>query len=239
MRYLAPILTLCCAVALGAAAQQKQPKRNTKPVRPGQRKPPPPPSAPSGTVYTGSVVEVNSTQSTLVVSGRTANERPQVIQVSPEADVVRHVRGTAADLKVGELIEVVGVPLEIDARNIRVGEVRPSAAVHRDPSPAKPGASRPASSLPVVQPQLLGKVVRVSPLAIELGGGVTASVKVGSDTTITRIVRIPLNDLKPGEPVMAMGSRNTAGVLVARRIQAGFNALPGADRRTASRPRKK
>lgn len=241
MRYLAPSVTLCCAVALGAAAQQKQPRRNTKPVRPGQRSAPiPPPGAPGGSVYAGSVVEVNSTEGTLVLTGRTRSEQPQRIQVLPAADIVRQLRGTAADLKVGEIIEVVGVPLEIDARNIRVGEVRPSGAIHRDPTPARPGAPRPERKLPVVQPQLLGKVVRLNPLTVEFGGGVTATVRVGDNTAITRIMAIPLNSLKPGEPVLAMGSRDASGTLVARRIQVGFEGFPGAKRKTAAaKPPKK
>jgi hypothetical protein len=148
--------------------------------------------------------------------------------------ILKQVRASAADLKVGETIEVVGVPLQIDARTIRVGEVAPVPEEHPARKAPKPGAPPAPRPRPVVQPQLLAKVVRLNPLTIELGAGVTAEVKVSGGTSFTRVARVPLNGLRVGDPVMVMGSRNAAGALVAHRVQVGFDGFPGATRKAAA-----
>jgi len=185
-------------------------------------------------VVAGSVVKVDSTKGIVVISGRTSREPPQHVDVLPAAIIVKQFRASAAELKVGETIEVVGVPLQIDARTIRVGEVAPIPADHAPRTVPNPGARQPPRQAPIVQPQLLGKVRRLAPLTLELGGGVTAEVKVSPSTVFTRVSNVPLNTLKTGDPVLVMGSRNAAGNLVASRIQVGFEGFPGATRKVAA-----
>ncbi|MGV3723801.1 MAG: DUF5666 domain-containing protein [Actinomycetota bacterium] len=228
-------VVFCCAVAVSAAAQQP-PKAPTRRVRrtPVQQ----PPARPTGSVAAGSVVKVDAARGTLLISGRTAREQPQLVEILPAAMIVKQFRASAAELKVGETIEVVGVPLQIDARTIRIGEVAPVPDDHPARTPPKSGAPTPPRQSPVVQPQLLAKVVRVNPLTIDLGGGVKAEVKVGGGTRFTRVARVPLNGVKPGDPVMVMGSRNATGALVAHRVQIGFEGFPGSSRKAAA-PRPK
>jgi hypothetical protein len=233
MQYLSFSVFVCCAAAIGAAAQQAR-RTPPRPSRPTTPRTYPAPNPASGGIAAGSVLSVDSARGTLVISGRSSRDKPQQVQVRPEAAILKQSKASAADLKVGDVIEVVGAPLEIDARTIRMGEVRPPSASH--PDPKKPGASRKPSSLPAVQPQLLGKVVKLNPLAVELGAGVTASVKVTASTSFVKIATIPLNSLKAGDPVLVMGSRDPNGTLLARRIQVGFEGFPGVRRSAAPKP---
>lgn len=186
----------------------------------------------------GNVLKVDSTRSEVFITGRSRNDRPQKVLITEKSVLVRQARGSAADLKVGDTIEVTGIPLQIDARTIRVGDItRPAEVRPTNPRPnAPPRPDRP-SRLPLTRPRMMARVLRVSPLTVQLAEGINADIKVGAETNIIRATKVPLSNLKPGDPLFALGSRDANGDLVARRVQVGLEGFPGAGLRSPARPR--
>jgi hypothetical protein len=181
----------------------------------------------------GNVIRVDAARRTILVTGRSRTDRPQTVLVESRAVIVREARGGVGDLKEGDTIEVAGVPLVIDARQIDYGAL--SSQPTPRTRPATPDRPERPSRVPAVEPQLTGRVVKLNPLTIELRGGVTAELKVSPATRFTKIVPIALNDIQPGDPIMALGKRDAQSVLVARRVQIG-QPVP---RRPGGRPASK
>lgn len=185
----------------------------------------------------GNVLKADPTRNEILITGRSRNDAPQKVVVTEKTTLVRQVKGSAADLKVGDTIEITGIPLQIDARTIRVGEItRKPEFVPSKPLP--PGAAERAdrtSRLPLTRPRMLGRVLKTSPLVVQLAEGINAEIKVGAETTIIKVATIPFGSVKPGDPVFALGSRDQNGALVARRVQVGLEGFPGTGIRSAQR----
>lgn len=187
----------------------------------------------------GNVVKTDPTRNEVTVTGRSRNDPPQTVVFTDKTTLVKQVKGSAADLKVGDTIEVTGIPLQIDARTIRVGEITHKPEVVRKnprPAAAAPPPDRP-SRLPLTRPRMLGRILRVSPLTVQLAEGINADIKVGGETNIVRVTTVPFSSIKPGDPLFALGSRDQNGNLVAHRVQVGLEGFPGAGLRSAARPR--
>lgn len=184
----------------------------------------------------GSVLKTDPSRNEVTISGRSRNDRPQKVVLSEKTTLVKQVNGNAADLKVGDTIEITGIPLQIDARTIRVGEPARQPEVRADRPRATPAPERP-SRLPAARPRVLGRILRVSPLTVQLSEGINADIKVGGETQIVRITTVPFSSIKVGEPLFAVGSRDQNGNLLARRVQVGLEGFPGAGLRSAARPR--
>ncbi|MCC2672189.1 MAG: hypothetical protein K0Q72_4661 [Armatimonadetes bacterium] len=205
------ISSLLCCAATAVAAQQPRPTAPNSRIR----RPAAPPTGPA----VGNVIRVDAARKTILVTGRSRTDRPQTVLVESRAAIVREARGGVGDLKEGDTIEVAGVPLVIDARQIDYGAL--SSQPTPRTRPATPDRPERPSRVPAVEPQLTGRVVKLNPLTIELRGGVTAELKVSPATRFTKIVPIALNEIRPGDPIMALGKRDAQSVLVARRVQIG------------------
>jgi len=186
----------------------------------------------------GNVVRTDPTRNEVTITGRSRNDPPQKVLVTDKTTLVRQVKGTAADLKVGDTIEITGIPLQIDARTIRVGEITRHPEVRpANPRPNAPERPDRPSRLPLTRPRMMGRVLRVSPLTVQLAEGINADIKVSGETSIIRVTSIPFSNIKPGDPVFALGSRDPHGNLMARRVQVGLEGFPGAGlRSTRSKP---
>lgn len=183
----------------------------------------------------GNVLKADASRNELMISGRSRNDPPQKIVVTEKTTLIKQVKGSAADLKVGDTIEISGVPLQIDARTIRVGEITRKPEV-RPAKPSPAAAERPAR-LPKSRSRLLGRVLKTSPLVVQLSEGINAEIKVSGETSIIRVATVPFNSIKLGDPVFALGSRDQNGALVAHRVQVGLEGFPGAEIRSAARPK--
>lgn len=186
----------------------------------------------------GNVLKADASRTELMISGRSRNDPPQKIVVTEKTTLIKQVKGSAADLKVGDTIEISGVPLQIDARTIRVGEITRKPEV-RPAKPSPAAAQRPdrPARLPKSRSRLLGRVLKTSPLIVQLSEGINAEIKVSGETSIIRVATVPFSSIKPGDPVFALGSRDQNGALVAHRLQVGLEGFPGAEIRSAARPK--
>jgi len=72
-----------------------------------------------------------------------------------------------------------------------------------------------------------GTVVSTKPLVVMMPDNVKLSVEASPNTRISKISRISVADLKVGDSVRAMGQPRDGGVIVASRLEVGFDLTPG------------
>lgn len=196
-----------------------------------------------GVTY-GTVKAVQAGKRQLTVTLMRGGTGERTVNVPAEAEVFRLGQAKATDLRPGDMLSVVGMPLQIDARQVRIGDVQPGAAPRRlttpapaprpappappkaAPRPAQPRAAPTPSSAGNPMARVFGRVTRLTPLQVTLPGGINVQVKTGRDTRFTRAVRLTLPQIKVGEPVVVFGPTGADGVVSATRIQVGLEGFP-------------
>lgn len=151
----------------------------------------------------------------------------QTIRVTANTRAVTQAAITVADLKVGDQVQVQGVPTAITAQSITAGqmpEFLPGGG-GRGFGPGGAGAGMQAMA------NATGRVTSTSPLTISLGNDVSVVLKLALDARITKISPIALTKLKVGDRVSAGGQAGQDGTFnatsLAVNIQMGFGMGPG------------
>lgn len=203
--------------------------------------PPPARSAPTlGGIVLGSVARVDYGARRLTVTPVRKGDGEQTVELAADAALVRLDSATAGQVRVGDRLSVTGLPLVLDARQVRIGDERPGGTPARPvpPPPAAPSRRGPAprpSNRPAPPPlpppgsmaQFYGQVVRINPIVLSFqSGGPTFEVRTNRYTRFTRVVKITLAQVKAGDPVMVFGRRLPDGKLQARRVQVGLEGMP-------------
>jgi hypothetical protein len=223
-----PLLLAALLLAVGAAAQQPDARRRER----------------SGLTL-GTIKAIDSGRRRLTLSpmrGAAAGDR--VVALVPNSEVYRLAPARIQDLRPGDMLNVVGLPLQIEARQIRIGDVAPGATarpVTAAAQPARPAPKAPAPKAPArpaprptTPPapngsplaRVYGRVTRLTPLQVTLPGGINVQVKTGKDTRFTRAVRLTLAQIKIGEPAMVFGATGADGVVAGNRVQVGLEGFP-------------
>jgi hypothetical protein len=195
-----------------------------------------------GGVTVGSVKKVDVTGRRITLTPRKKGEPDQNVDVPADATLVRLNNASSGEVRVGDTISVFGIPLVMDARQIRIGDEpivgkRPPRAGGPAATPQpkiKPKLKRPSKRPAPAPPpppgsgtRLFGRVIRINPLVVSLqNGGPTFEVRTNRSTHFTRAVRITLTQIKVGDPLMVFGKREADGSLEARRVQVGLEGLP-------------
>lgn len=165
------------------------------------------------------------------------------IRVNPNTQIMSQVTISVADLKVGDQVQVQGIPASITANTISAGETpaflqgggrnrgaQPGAAAGApgaNPNGQPPNGQPNANTPP--QPQAFatatGKVVSKSPLTISLGNDISVTLKLAQNTKITKLMPVTIASLKVGDTVMAAGQTEADGSFTATGI--GVNLANG------------
>ncbi len=173
----------------------------------------------------GTVTAVDAGAGNVVVRSQFGGEL-RTLKVGKATEITARAESKVSDLKVGDTVQVRGVPSGITASQISAGEAAGAGdamlggMMGNGPSgmgrpnnaggPGGPGAAYAQAS---------GKITALSPLTIALPGGVTVTLKTAPGTKISRMVTEKIGDLKVGDTVMASGQPAADGSLAATRVR--------------------
>ena len=191
----------------------------------------------------GTVTAVDAAAGTITLTPMFGGGTPQTVKVTDATQITATREGTVGDLKVGDTIQVRGVPTGITASQITAGDSADQSAGSMMGGMSLPplgprgggkfGAARPGMG--GAQPafaQASGKITSLNPLTVSVSEGVEITLKVGPEVKVNRNVTEKVSDLKAGDRVMANGMTGNDGVLAATRIRVnvdfgmGFGVSP-------------
>lgn len=187
----------------------------------------------------GTVTAVDAAAGTITLTPMFGGGTPQTVKVTEATRITATQEGTVGDLKVGDTVQVRGVPTGITASQITAGDSADLPGGGMGLLPAGPrfggklGGARPGLGGP--QPafaQAAGKITGLNPLTVSVSDGVQVTLRVGPDVKVSRNVTETLGSLKAGDRVMANGKAGDDGVLAASRIRVnadfgmGFGMTP-------------
>lgn len=186
----------------------------------------------------GTVTAVDAAAGTITLTSMFGGA-PQTVKVTDATQITATREGMVGDLKVGDTIQVRGVPTGITASQITAGDGDEAMGGSTGLLPAGPrfggkfnggrpgmGGVQPASA------QASGKITALNPLTISVSEGVQVTLRVGPEVKVSRNVSEKIGDLKAGDRVMANGKAGDDGVLAASRIRVnadfgmGFGMTP-------------
>jgi len=181
----------------------------------------------------GTVSAVNSAAGTVTLTPTGGGGEGQTVKVSDATRITGMVDSSVADLKVGDTVQVRGVPTGITAAQITAGD---GADAPGGPAfgPADPFGSGLPSGMgggrgpQEASAQVTGKITHLSPLTIALAGGVSVTLKAAPDVKVSRSRSEKIGDIKAGDRLTASGTPGDDGILTATRIR--VNADPGLGR---------
>jgi hypothetical protein len=172
----------------------------------------------------------------------------QTIKVNPDAKFVVMSEVLVSALKLGDQVQVQGVPSKITANTISAGELPDVLAGamggrrNRGAAPGGQGAqagqgvqadaangagqngqAQAAPQPPPATASATGKIVSKDPLTIELSDSVSVVLKTSETTKITRIESTSINSIKLGDTILASGTMGQDGTFAATGVGININ----------------
>ena len=173
----------------------------------------------------GTVTAVDSASGTLTLSSRFGGQ-PEVIQTEATTKILSQGTATLSDLKVGDQIQIQGIPTGISASSVTIGQSplpnfgggpRPGGG----PGNGGPGNGRPGEngSPPVKgQASASGIVTSVRPLTISLGQGISVTLTLAATAKVTKFTPVSLSSIKVGDRIVSTGQNNDDGTFAAATV---------------------
>jgi len=178
----------------------------------------------------------------------------QTIKVSPDTKMVALIQVQASSLKVGDHIQVQGMPTKMTANTITAGEMPDflTAGIRGRGGPngaaAGPGGNLPGAPAPATgaaanaqggpqQPPAFasasGKVTSTEPLTIQLSDEISLVLTLGPNAKVMKLMPATINNIKMGDTIFAAGQAGDDGTFTATGV--GINlqnmgGLPGMGR---------
>ena len=175
----------------------------------------------------GTVTAIDAAAGTVTLAPMFGGGTPQVVRVTGETKITATREGTVADLKVGDTIQVRGVPTGITAAQITAGDSTDMAGgMGMGMMPTGPrlgggpgGRQSGPAGMQTASAQATGTITGLSPLTVSVSDGVLVTLRVGPGVKVSRNVSEKIGDMKAGDRVMASGTAGDDGVLAASRIR--------------------
>lgn len=183
----------------------------------------------------GLVTAVDAAAGTITLAPMFGGGAPQTVKVTDATQITAMQEGAVGDLKVGDTVQVRGVPTGITASQITAGDsadMRGGGMGLLPPGSrfgGKSGGPRPGLGGP--QPafaQAAGKITGLTPLTVSVSDGVQVTLRVAPEAKIRRNVAEKIGDLKVGDRVTASGKAGDDGVLAAGRIRVNTDSGMGS-----------
>ena len=183
----------------------------------------------------GAVTAVDAAAGTVTLTPMFIGAAPQTVRVTVTTQITAQKEAQVSDLKVGDTVQVRGVPTGITATQITAGE-------GSDPFMGGPfggGMIRPggANAAGMASAQASGQIASLNPLTITISEGVSVVLKIAPSVRVVKTVTETVGDLKVGDRLMANGQSGDDNVLTATRIHVnadygmgGGRMPPGATR---------
>lgn len=147
------------------------------------------------------------------ISVQNQNGGTTTIQCNNSTQFTTQQTVSASSLKVGDTIQVTGLPTGINASSIIDGQMPSSMQTYSGLSRGMGKTSGTGTSAGFATAS--GIIVSLNPLTISLGGGVAITITGSANTSVSRLVPLTYNQLKVGDTISAAGQLNSNGVFVA------------------------
>ena len=169
----------------------------------------------------------------------------QTIHVPNDTKTVALLPIDVSKLKIGDMIQVQGVPKEITANSITAGEMPDFlTAGIRGGRGGAPGAGTPgatgagtaaapgaAAGAQPPRPQAMasatGKVTKLEPLTISLSDEVSIVLKLGPNAKVMKIMPANINAIKLGDTIFASGTAGADGTFNASGLGINVGGIGG------------
>ncbi len=186
----------------------------------------------------GQVTGGDPATGTVIISSQFGGS--QTIHVSNDIRIVALVQIDVSKIKVGDTVQVQGVPREITANTITAGELPDfltmamrggrGGAVTNGVIPGGVQADPNAQARPS-QPQAFasatGKVTQLQPLTIALSDEVSIALKLGPNAKIMKLMPGTINNVNLGDTVFASGQAGADGTFAATGLGINVDAIAG------------
>ncbi len=178
----------------------------------------------------GTVVEVDAKANVLYVEAPFGGE--QTVKVTSATKLVTQATAKVADIKVGDRLQIQGMPTGIAASGVTIGEMPEGLRMGPRPGGSQRSATpgRPAMpQMPQAMAMATGTVKALNPLTIAVNENVRVTVRVASDARLTKFIPTTLASIKEDDRVMVAGSQGDDGTFNATAIavNAGMFGMPG------------
>lgn len=179
----------------------------------------------------GTITAVNAGTGTITVRSQFGGDL-RTVKITTATDITARVEAKVSDLKVGDTVQVRGVPTGITASQISAGDAAPGPMMNTGMmGGGTSGVGRPngvagPSGPEAAYAQASGKITALTPLTIALPGGVSVTLTAALNAKISRTVSEKIGSLKVGDTVMASGQPAADGSLAATRLR--VNDTPAA-----------
>lgn len=173
----------------------------------------------------GAVQAVDMAAGTVTVAPMFGGTTGTTVKVTGQTQITAQTEGRVSDLKVGDTVQVHGVPTAMTASQITAGDnLDPFMdiglmGVGGGGTGAMPGQSSSSAPQGLASAQARGKVTRTQPLTIAISDTVSIVLKTAPDVKITRTITEKIGDIKVGDRIMANGKAGDDGVLAASKIR--------------------
>ncbi len=181
---------------------------------------------------TGTISDVDAAAGTITLTPMFGANAGQTVKVISTSQITALTEAKVGDLKVGDKVQVRGVPTGITASQITAGEsgdtpmggmTMPFGGMPVGAGPSGMAGPQAASA------QATGKITSLNPLTISVSDSVQVTLKAAPDVKVSRYVTEKIGDLKVGDHILASGQTGDDGVFTASRIR--VNADYGMGRR--------
>ena len=185
----------------------------------------------------GTISAVDAAGGTVTLTPMFAGMKAQTVQISDATQITTQADVKVMDLKVGDTVQVRGVPTGITATQITAGD-SPEAPMGPAVSGMRPGGiaggGKPGLGSAADYAQASGKITSLSPLTIALSDSVQVTLKVTAATTVRKYLTEKIGALKVGDRIMANGQTGDDGVFHATRLR--VNGAYGVGKRQEIQP---
>ena len=218
------LIALFCAPVLQSQARAQGPQQNGGPNNGGfnggfNRRPP----------FTfGTVTAVDTAAGTITVASQFGGGS-QTIQTQGTTQITSQADAKVSDLKVGDQVQVQGVPTGITASTLTIGQ-SPFPTGRGGFGGNRPGGGAPSTTPPTSTPlpataMAMGTVSSTNPLVIALSSTVSMTLKLDATAKVTKYTALPLSSIKVGDRVVGLGQVGDDGTLAATSV--GVNVTMG------------
>lgn len=182
----------------------------------------------------GTIRSVDAAAGSFVVASQFGGDS-RTVKVTAATEITARVESKVSDLKVGEIVQVRGVPTGITASQISAGDTPAPGPVMgggivgggmMGEGPSGMGRANSAGGPGAAYAQASGKITALSPLTLALPGDVQVILKAAPEVKVSRMVTEKIGDLKAGDTVMVSGQPADDGSLAATRVRVN-DAAPG------------
>ena len=181
----------------------------------------------------GTVTAVDAAAGTITLSSPFGGAG-QTIQTQGTTQIVSQATATVSDLKVGDQVQIQGIPTGITASSVTVGQsplptmgggrgIGGAGGSGGQGGTATNGA---AAAAPVTgQAYAAGTVTSLKPLTISLGQGVSVTLTLAANAKISKYSPVSLSSIKVGDRIVGSGQTGADGTFAATSV--GVNVAMG------------